>query len=290
MRAKNLSAWRQRWDAVECTLEGPSPFGLTDKGAQDYRRARCGDRAIAGASIADSDFTGADLHRLRLENCIFQRCDFDGADLTELVTQTGQFEDCRFNKADLRAANIGFRGTHFRRCEFSGVRVKRINIINVIFTDVEFNGPEWRNTDFGVSAFWNCNFKGMVEGMTFRGEFPYPSMREIAGKPQQPGLHNVSFLDAQLKFVDFRDGCALEDVVMPADGSAFICSVVALKSAYGRRTDHPDEYDVFQEWLEIFYLGDLQSKVIISKHDLIAVGGSEIGAKIYLRLRNTIGE
>src|SRR5262249_58736850 len=126
------------------------------------------------------------------------------------MTRSSQFEDCCFTKADLRAANIGFHGTQFRRCEFSGVRVKRINIFNVIFTDVEFNGPEWRDTDFGVSALWNCNFKGMVEGMTFRGELAYPSLREIAGKPQHPGLHNVSFLDAQLKFVDFRDGCALE--------------------------------------------------------------------------------
>jgi hypothetical protein len=290
MPAKQLSVWQQRWDGVECTLEGPSPFGLTDKGAQDYRGACGGDRSIAGASIADSDFTGADLHHLRLENCVFQRCDFDRADLTQLVTLTSQFEDCCFNKADLRAANIGFHGTHFRRCKFSGVRVTRINIINVSFTDVAFNGPEWRNTDFGVSAFWNCNFKGMVAGMTFRGEVAYPSQREMVGKLQQPGLHNVSFLDAQLRFVDFRDGCALEDVVMPADGSAFICSVVALKSAYGRRTDHPDEYDVFRKYLQIFYLGDLQSKMVISKHDLIEVGGSEIGTKIYLRLRNSIGE
>ena len=65
---------------------------------------------------------------------------------------------------------------------------------------------------------------------------------------------------------------------------------MALKSAYGRRTDHPDEYDVFHEYLEIVYLGDLQSKMVISKHDLIELGGSEIGAKIYMRLRNTIGE
>jgi hypothetical protein len=286
---KYTSVWAERWRGIKFALGAASPFGLTEIGAQDYRGIPFRRKVIVGAMITDVDFTAADLNHMRLENCFLRRCSFDRADLTELVTRATQFEDCSFKKADLRRAHIGYYGTDFKRCKFDGARTERVGFLNAVFSDVEFIGQDWNHTDFRASGFWNCRFKGTLKDVAFRGDYLMPLERKIAGPPQRTGLHTVSFRDTELHWVGTHNGCVLESVTLPANSSAFICEVTALNSTYISYEQRSNEYEVFDKYMKIILPGTRsQVEKIISKYDLVELGGMEIGTTLYERLKSIL--
>ena len=286
---KAISTWVERWRDREVALGDPSPFGVTDAGSRDFRGVSLRNVVLKDSVVGDADFTAADLDHMRIENCALRNCNFDRATLTQLVTKASRFDDCRFRKADLRIANIGYCGTDFCRCVFDGVRVTRAGFLNAVFTDVEFIGKDWSHTVFNASGFWNCSFRGALKGITFRGDYLFPTQREIAGEPHRTGLHNVSFANADLHWVEFSNGCKLENVVLPTNGSVFICQARNLISAYASFGPGSKEHEVLTRYLGIVRPNPLkQSEEIISRNDLIKLGGDEMGAMLYALLKSRL--
>jgi uncharacterized protein YjbI with pentapeptide repeats len=285
-QARSVKEWTERWRHESFVPGRLSPFGRTETGAHDYRGVSFGNKAITNAEIRDSDFAAADLRHLRVEHCNFIQCNFSGGDLTQLVTTSSRFENCRFDRADLRLAQIGYHGTEFRNCTFDRVKVGRVGYLNPIFTDVCFDGKNWSHTDFRASGFWNCSFIGVLRDITFRGTYLYPLQKEMVGEPRSTGLHNVNFSSAELHWVGFYNGSILENITLPTDGHAFICKtndIIAASSAFDSAAR---EYGVLADYLSIIRPDPLnQEKKIISRNDLVKVGGEDIGTALYSRLK-----
>ena len=282
-----ISAWAGRWSDTELILGAPSPFGLTETGLQDYRGARIRHAVLRSISISDADFSGADLRNIRIENGELRNCIFEGASLVEMITRESNFNRCDFRRADLRMAHIGYGGTDFTSCTFDGVKIARVGFLNAVFTDVNFSARDWKRTDFRASGFWNCSFRGLLEDVTFRGDYLLPSHREISGPPRKTGLHNVSFEGAELHWVGFYNGCQLENITLPADGSAFQCRVRDLVALYADYDEKAIGFDEFTRYLGIIRPNSSeQNEEIVSAHDLIKIGGTELGTMLYANLKS----
>ena len=283
--AKN---WTERWRRDRFLPGRPSPFGRTETGANDYRGVSHANNALRNLEIRDSDFSVADLHRTRIENCHFSNCQFTRANLTDLYIRSSRFENCQFDRADLRIAHIGYNGTEFDRCTFARVNVSRAGFLNAIFSNVCFDGGDWSRTDFCASGFWNCSFKGTLSDITFRGTYLFPYQREVAGEPRCTGLHSVDFFDAELHWVGVYNSCALEDITLPANGHAFMCNVndlIAVSKTFGATSG---ERQLIDKYLQIIRPDPAtQITKIISRNDLAKIGG-DAGITLYSLLRSKL--
>ena len=282
----NKLAWTRRWPNESSIPSGPSPFGVTENGRQDYRGVSVRSQKLRNEKIIDADFSYADLHHLQIVDCTFENCCFDMAILTQLYAIKSRFEGCSFVKADLRIAQLGMQRTDFRRCEFDGVKVKKAGFYNVVFEEVKFRAQDWSHVDFGASGFWNCWFEGSLVGISLRGRYLYPSQREMHGEPVKTGLHNVSFAKANLHWIGVHDGCVLENIILPENGSAFICLSKDL-IGFALAAQLPrDEAMAMREYLRIIRPdSDAQEKKIISKCDLQEIANENVGRDLYDRLR-----
>lgn len=221
--ANMISVWRERWRNSAVFPYRASPFGMTENGAEDYRGAPFERQILGRLDLANVDFTGSNLEKLRVESCNFNNCIFDHSILTELITKDSSFRNCSFVKSDLRLARIGYAGTEFFRCKFDGVKLARAGFFNAIFTEINFKGKDWSHTDFGASGFWNCSFNGILNDIIFRGRYLLAYQYELSGAPKRTGLHKVDFSDSKLYWVAAYNGCSLEEITLPSDGSSFIC-------------------------------------------------------------------
>jgi hypothetical protein len=178
----------------------------------------------------------------------------------------------------------GLYTLRFRRSEGCSRRFFECSV-----TEVNFRAKDWKHTDFRASGFWNRSFSGALKDITFPGDYLTHSHKEISGPPRKTGLHNVSFEATELHWVGFYNGCELENITLPADGSAFQCKVRNLVVAYSDYDQGAAEYDVFTKYLEIIRPNATeQPDKIISRNDLIELGGDETGALLYDRLRVTL--
>jgi uncharacterized protein YjbI with pentapeptide repeats len=284
-----ILGWAQRWVGRELVPGDPSPFGMTETGKQDYRGVSFTRRTITNLEVNNADFSGADLRNLRIESCTFGNCIFERATLVEWVTRASKFDECRFNKADLRQAQIGYGGTDFCKCTFDGVRTTRAGFHNAVFVGVDFNGNDWSHTDFSASGFWDCSFRGTLNDIIFRGGYLFPYQLEISGEPRRTGLHNIDFTNADLHWVGAYNGCKLERIILPADGSAFICEAKDLMLLSAKFDLGSKEHEALFIYLKIIRPDpSTQVQKIISKNDLERVGGSEIGSTLYTILKSKL--
>jgi uncharacterized protein YjbI with pentapeptide repeats len=266
-RAKEVgSVWAKRWAGKKFVLEGPSPFGNTATGTKDSRGVNFVNERIANLEINNVDFSAANFHHLRVDNCAFFNCNFERAILTQLVTRSSRFDTCQFRKANLTMAQIGYAGTDFDNCSFDGVKVARAGFFNAVFSHANFDGKYWSHVDFCASGFWNCSFRGMLKDIIFRGSYLFPYQMEISGEPQRTGLHNVDFTTADLHWVGAYNGCKLENIVLPANGSAFICDVYQLLSFYAKLDVTSKDHEVMSKYFKIIRPdASIQTEQIISK-------------------------
>lgn len=277
--------YKVRWLGRSCGPNTPSPFGVTADGLGDYRGAPLSSLgALEGVAFRANDFSIADFQSLRITGCFFQNCVFDRADLRHVVIRSSQFENCRFQGADLRFAQIGIAGSMFNRCAFDGARVARAGFHNPVFENIMFEGPDWKNVDFRASGFWNCAFRGDLRGVMFRGDYQYPTQREISGEPKRTGLHKVSFDEAEFFWVGFSNGCVLDEILLPESGSAFICQVEPLLKCESELVAaYPTE--IAQRVAKYFDVirvhASLQQERIVSRNDLVTLLGEKNGFEVY---------
>ena len=290
MRREHAERWR---DPVPFP-DSPSPFGATAAGLQDFRGAPLTHLThLEGMDVRSGDFSGADLRHLRITDCSFKDCIFDRTNLADAKIKSCDFENCEFLKTDLRIAHIGMSGSSFSHCRFGGVRVARAAFGNPIFQRIVFHGRDWQHVDFRASGFWNCAFTGEVRGVTFRGDYQFPSQREMHGRPIKTGLHSVSFEDAELYWVGLTNGCILENIVLPKTGSAFICGTATLLDCEKLLASVicSDRFHNIEGYFKIVRVhAPLQPARFVSRNDLIDYLGDDEGSEFYNILQKCIQE
>jgi uncharacterized protein YjbI with pentapeptide repeats len=286
-------SYKARWLSRSPDPNRSSPFGVTANGLGDYRGAPLSSLGtIERIAIHANDFSMADFQNLRITGCFFQNCVFDRADLRHVVIRSSQFENCSFQGADLRVGQIGIAGSVFNRCAFDGARVARAGFHNPVFEDTMFEGPDWKNVDFRAAGFWNCAFRGDLRGVMFRGDYQYPTEREINGEPKRTGLHRVSFGEAELFWVGFSNGCVLDEIVLPQSGSAFVCQIEPLlKCEAELAAAYPAEIaKQAAKYFDIIRVHVPQQDQIVSRNDLVAKLGAKNGFEVYEVMKRHLAE
>jgi uncharacterized protein YjbI with pentapeptide repeats len=81
---KKISAWRERWRDNAVVPHTASPFGTTENGAEDYRGAPFANQILRKLDLANVDFTGSNLEKLRIDGCNFNDCIFDYSKMQNL--------------------------------------------------------------------------------------------------------------------------------------------------------------------------------------------------------------
>ncbi|MEZ5901361.1 MAG: pentapeptide repeat-containing protein [Hyphomicrobiaceae bacterium] len=275
---------KARWCGVNSDLCSVSPFGFTTTGAADFRGATADGRSFENATFENVDFSYSNLTRARFIACRFENCAFKNANLVRLYVKKCEYTDCDFSGADFRRALLGVFGTTMRRCVFDGVKTAECSPVNLIFENCSFQGRDWRRIRFWAAGFWNCSFVGDVDAVEFNGHgLLYPYINWL-GSPLRSGLHDVSFENARLRFVGCKDGCTIENVQMPVDGSSFIGDVAGLVSLEGQLTSQPRLLDGIREYFQVKHLKS-QTKQIVNRDDLEILNTPKLADELYELMR-----
>ncbi|HZD24782.1 MAG TPA: pentapeptide repeat-containing protein [Alphaproteobacteria bacterium] len=191
------------------------------------------DKILSNYALVEADFTGARLHRARLENCDLRLANFFGADLS-VATLTGsdltradlrgaclrgaELTGARFVEADLREGMLAWQDPSkgYKTVEYwavdgemtaavaEGADFSHAKIGGKVAMKTNFSDAILRHTDFKNSDLRNANFSGaQMEGAILSGA------RLIGADLSGTDLTGVQFTDADLCNVNL-DGAILD--------------------------------------------------------------------------------
>jgi hypothetical protein len=285
----NVKHLRSRWLGSNHILSMISPFGLTESGRQDFREFEFSD--IAGGSkktvkskvFRNMDLSGANLASTVFEGCVFEDCIFENCNLQDIVVRYGEFVRCFFSKADFRGSGIGVGLTKFDTCQLSRSKMSGISFHYNHFSNMRFEGKDWKNVDFGVAGFMSCIFKGKFSGCQFEANFQNEDERNQFGFPIHTGFHDVDLSDAEFYLVRFRPDWVFENTTLPKGGKfATVEQILALRKKYPKNSS---QFFVVNEFIEVFVKGNPEKdRFFVSVHDLKDFGFSQAGQKVFDRI------
>jgi hypothetical protein len=282
----NVEHLKSRWRGQSIDSSSASPFGLVPSGKTDYRGASAESKTFENAVFSNADFTHGNLMNCRFTDCRFEDCTFERTNLVRTFVKNCDFTNCDFSHADFRQSLFGVFGTRVRECVFDGVRTANFSPTNPVFENCNFQGQDWKNVRFWAAGFWNCSFTGELSGVEFNGHGLFQFYKDRLGSPVRSGLHDVSFKTARLTLVGCKDGCELENVQMPLDGSSFIGDVASILALEEQLDTQPELRSVLRKYFTINYLHpDAQPRQIISRGDLDNLCEHQLADSLYGILR-----
>lgn len=274
----------RRWDPGKPADLNDTPFGYTPEGYKDYRGfpfAQYGQ--IYGRRFVKHDLSYADFSGVRLQRAEIADCRFTSADFRDILEKQNGFFGCVFDSCSFKKADIGFGTSRYEDCIFRNNDFSKAGFKNAVFRRTLFEKNRIKNSHFDATGFWNCTFIGLIEDVTFHGHYLFESDQERYGTPRDTGLHHVDFSEAKLIMVCVSDHCAVEDVVMPKDGSS--CVIDAEKFMNGReglKEIFPDSAEAIDSFIRIFLVdSEDQPKTIFSLADFEDLVGEQFGKAIY---------
>ena len=110
----------------------------------------------------------------------------------------------------------------YQACSFGLSKMSKTGFLNPIFEHCRFIFDLAPAVDFGCSGFWDCSVEGSLRQATFHGVYQYQLQRDKNPSPSMTGLHNIDFTRAGMKWISFRDECAVDGIRMPQNGTAFL--------------------------------------------------------------------
>ena len=230
---------RGRWKNLDLSRSKLAHLRFHDSTIENclFDEAKCADWRIWGTSVSNSSFRGADLREAALGGIENEK--------------RNSFYNVDFTKADLRKTS--YFSSDMTRCKFSNTRLS--------------------NVDFEGTVFVDCSFEGILDEVLFnrfgfQGEtFPPNEMR------------GVDFRGAKLRWVEFRE-LDMDRVHWPEDDEHIILenypeTLDRLLTIWGSRSDTSARqlaaaFEVRRKWI-----GPKQKVDIVSKVDLIEIGGEE---------------
>jgi fluoroquinolone resistance protein len=135
-------------------------------------RADLANKEFLRCTFTDVQLQDADLHGVRLDDCLFDNCDLSriraanlaargvvfircrllGVDLTELrPTPSLFFDSCNLQYTTFGAANL--TGTRFRGCKLVEVNFFETRLVEADFTDTDLSGSRFESCDLRDANF-----------------------------------------------------------------------------------------------------------------------------------------
>jgi uncharacterized protein YjbI with pentapeptide repeats len=230
---------------------------------------------VRGARWEKLDFSKARLGSLRFFHSALVDCKFDEADCRKWRMWGGNVQDCTFVRTNLRDSVLGgvdqgrrnrFVNVDFSKADFRGSVHGCAELCNCRFIDTKLD-----QVDFDGTCFVDCTFAGVLNEVTFN------RLDRTIEDPPINAMTRVDFSRATLRWVDFRH-LDLETVIWPVDDRHIIVHDFAavldrVLSAYeGNEEPYARQmvtyFDAARRWL-----GPNQRTGIVSKHDLLEIGG-----------------
>lgn len=134
------------------------------------------------------DFSSADLSRLTLNHCEFQRCVLIGTSFLGSALESTRWKNCRGAQASFEAANL--LDATFASCDFNNSRWLRAKLSHARFTECKLTGANLAHCDsLGLTFSDTLLRAALLSGISFC----------------KSTLQNLDFADADLTHTDFRD-------------------------------------------------------------------------------------
>jgi hypothetical protein len=196
-----------------------SPFGLKN-GYEDFRGLTFprGLKLING-KYENLDLSSAVFTNTWVEKNNFTKVIFYGTSFSEISDHGNKFLNCHFEKTDFRGAGLGYLGTNYSNCHFVQCNFSKAVFIRAVFFGCTFENCKMKNVDFNASSFQDCIFKGRYDDIWFRGDYKFPDGRSQFGEPLLNRMDRVSFEEAELHRLAFSQGCSLDSIIIPKNGS-----------------------------------------------------------------------
>ncbi len=121
---------------------------------------------ITGSRLTDVRLTGAQLHRLRMIDCVVERCEVSGAMLEDAAFQRVEFIDCRMS-------GVVLTSTAMRHVRFTGCRMDHASLRMTSANPGIFERCDLRDVDFYAAKLAGCR---LVECDLTRADFSQATM------------------------------------------------------------------------------------------------------------------
>ncbi|MGW8391407.1 pentapeptide repeat-containing protein [Pseudoduganella sp. HUAS MS19] len=146
-------------------------------------------------------FDDADLSRMDLQDCVFERCTFSGTILYASKMARSNWQRCRGMAADFESADLV--DTQFEGCDLNNSKWRRAKLASAGFRACKLTGAAFEEVSHLGASFEECLLVGAdMRGFSFR----------------KATLNQLDFSDADLSGCDFREavleGCSLREAVL----------------------------------------------------------------------------
>jgi uncharacterized protein YjbI with pentapeptide repeats len=108
--------------------------------------------------VADAQFTGASLERLRLTDVVVESSDLSGADLDEASLLRVEFRDCRMSGVLLTRANLA--EVTITRCRLDRASFRMSDVRSVAFDADDLSGGDFYATQLIETRMFDCDLTG----------------------------------------------------------------------------------------------------------------------------------
>jgi uncharacterized protein YjbI with pentapeptide repeats len=196
------------------------------------------------ATVANIDFSYAELPRIMFMACEIRDCRFERADVEDGGLWECRVTDTSFEGANLRSVVLGGRGyppahppTPYDRVSFASADLRDAVPGAADFTDCDFSGARIDKLEFEGCTFVRCRFAGRLSDVIW-------AAADDRDPRRRGSLVDVDMSATVLTFCAFR-GLDLSDVKLPAAPEHivfenFACAIKrALAALHG--TDDPNE-------------------------------------------------
>jgi uncharacterized protein YjbI with pentapeptide repeats len=127
--------------------------------------------------VADAQFTGASLDRLRLTDVVVERSDLSGADVDQANLIRVEFRDCRMSGALFTRARLG--AVSITRCRLDGASFRMSEVRSVAFDADDLRGADFYASKLVDTRMFDCDLTGAefskasVPGLRLHGSTLY---------------------------------------------------------------------------------------------------------------------
>jgi uncharacterized protein YjbI with pentapeptide repeats len=148
-------------ESLDTSMDGPLSDDRTIARAfvsGDFSAQTAAGVTLEQCRVADAQFTGASLDRLRLTDVVVERSDLSGADVDQANLLRVEFRDCRMSGALFTRARLG--EVSITRCRLDGASFRMSEA-----RSVAFDADDLRSVDFYASKLldtriFDCDLTG----------------------------------------------------------------------------------------------------------------------------------
>ncbi len=141
-------------DAKKTEFIGNAAIACADMQDSDFSYSLANNISIVGMNIDRSIFSGANLKRSFIYNCLSRWTDYSEANISYALIIGNAFGHSSLCNANLTSARIF-------ACDFSDCDMRNVNLINARVDNTIFSNCDLEQTNFSNTLFVNCLFQNL---------------------------------------------------------------------------------------------------------------------------------